>query len=190
VKLGKLPISIAAGSASLVASVALSLSFAAPAGASSCSHAQASPKTVSSRDAQRAVTCLLNKERTDRGLPRLRSNNDLRRSARRHSDYMSRHNCFDHECSGEASIDGRLRKSGYLNSHLTRWLYGENIAYGTRRWASPKAMVKAWMHSSEHRANILNPQFRDLGVGVVWGTFSNPHGSGGIYTTDFGLRRG
>jgi uncharacterized protein YkwD len=51
-------------------------------------------------------------------------------------------------------------------------------------------MVKAWMHSAGHRENILNPDFRDLGVGVIWGTFSNRKGRGGMYTTDFGLRRG
>ncbi len=101
---------------------------------------------------------------------------------------MRRHNCFDHECPGEASIDSRLRRAGYLKSGLRRWLYGENIAYGTQAYASPRAMVKAWMNSPEHRANILNPEFRDIGVGVVWGTFSNPHAAGGIYTTDFGRR--
>ena len=180
--------SFAAGSASLVASLAIGLGAAAPASAHGCSGAGAKPKTISSQQAQRAVKCLLNKQRTKRGLRALHSSHDLKKAARSHSAYMRRHNCFDHECPGEASIDGRLHAVGYLHGGLSRWLYGENIAYGTEDYASPKAMVSAWMNSAEHRANILNPDFRDLGVGIVWGTFSNPHAHGGIYTTDFGLR--
>ncbi len=180
--------SIAAGSASLLASLAFGLFSAGPVSAQPCSGAGATPKTITSRQAQRVVKCLLNKQRTKRGLHKLHSSRDLKKAAREHSAYMRRHDCFDHECPGEASIDGRLRSAGYLRSNLHSWLYGENIAYGTESYATPKAMVHAWMHSSEHRENILNPSFRDLGVGIVWGTFSNPHASGGIYTTDFGRR--
>jgi len=49
-------------------------------------------------------------------------------------------------------------------------------------------MVAAWMHSPGHRRNIVDRSFRDIGVGFVHGTPSNPRTNGGIYTTDFGLR--
>ncbi len=177
-----------AGVAAMVASLAAG-PLAASAGARGCHGAAAAPKTISHKQAQRAVKCLLNKQRAQHGLRELHSSHDLKKAAHRHSAYMRRHGCFDHECPGEASIDSRLRHAGYLHNGLTRWLYGENIAYGSEAYASPKSMVKAWMASPEHRANILNPSFRDIGVGIVWGMPGKRHGSGGIYTTDFGLRR-
>jgi uncharacterized protein YkwD len=46
------------------------------------------------------------------------------------------------------------------------------------------------MHSPAHRANILNPQFRHLGVGFARGyPGGTGSGDGGIYTTDFGMRK-
>jgi len=41
---------------------------------------------------------------------------------------------------------------------------GENIAYGQR---TPQAVVNAWMNSSGHRANILNANYTQIGVGYV-----------------------
>jgi uncharacterized protein YkwD len=101
---------------------------------------------------------------------------------------MENHHCFDHVCGGEASIDSRLRSVGYLGGNLLRWSWGENIAWGEHSYGTPRRIVKAWMNSPEHRANILNGTFRDIGVGIVWGTPHRAHARGGIYTTDFGYR--
>jgi uncharacterized protein YkwD len=174
-----------------LAALFLSMAIAAPAAsAHKCEHARSSPKKVSTKDAQSAVFCLLNNARQRHGLNRLHRNSELRSAARNHTGYMRRHGCFDHQCAGEASISGRLYAAHYLRNGLSRWQYGENIAYGIRHWASPKALVKAWMHSPPHRDNILNPEFHDLGIGIAWGTPTNKHATGAIYTTDFGLRRG
>jgi uncharacterized protein YkwD len=169
--------------------MALAFPFTAPASAGSCAHAKAPAKAISTRQAKSAVACLLNKRRHSHGLGSLKLNHDLSKASRDHSKYMERHDCFDHECPGEATLDSRLRGVHYLLSGLSSWLYGENIAYGTGSHGSPAAMTKAWMRSAGHRANILNGSFRDFGVGVVWGTPGNPHGDGGLYTTDFGYRR-
>jgi uncharacterized protein YkwD len=176
---------------SLVAALFIAMSLApAAASAHKCEHARSSPKKVSARKAQGAVFCLLNNARQRHGLRRLRRNDELTRASADHTGYMRRHDCFEHQCSGEASIDGRLHRVHYLHSGLRYWRYGENIGYGIRHWASPKAMVKAWMHSPPHRENILDPDFRDLGIGVKWGTPGHDHARGGIYTTDFGIRKG
>ncbi len=180
---------VTSGTAAVTALI-LSMAFAPAASAQKCQNAQSNPKQVSTHAAQDAVLCLLNNQRTRHGLHRLRPNNELHDAARNHTGYMRRHSCFEHQCAGEASISGRLYAVHYLKNGLRTWRYGENIAYGVRRWASPKALVKAWMHSPPHRENILNPDFRDLGIGIAWGTPSNSHAKGAIYTTDFGLRRG
>jgi uncharacterized protein YkwD len=58
--------------------------------------------------------------------------------------------------------------------------YGENIAFG---YATAAAVMQAWMNSPGHRANILNPNFTEIGVGVV----ANAHGY--LYwTQEFGAR--
>ncbi|MGI9021584.1 MAG: CAP domain-containing protein, partial [Solirubrobacterales bacterium] len=63
-----------------------------------------------------------------------------------------------------------------------------NIAWGGRSLGTPKQIVDAWMHSSGHRANILNGRFRDLGIGFGSGSPTNRKVNAGIYTTDFGYR--
>jgi uncharacterized protein YkwD len=79
-----------------------------------------------------------------------------------------------------------VRAASYLNPRVY-WTVGENIGWGTAQLSTPQAMVRAWMHSPGHRANILNPSFRDLGVGIVLG---DPQGGDGVtYTTDFGVKR-
>ncbi len=81
-------------------------------------------------------------------------------------------------------------QEGYLLQGLLSWAYGEDIYWGPRHaWGTPAATVRGWMHSPAHWANILNSHFRDIGVGIAWGTPSNGRGDGGIYTADFGYRR-
>ncbi|MBK5117578.1 MAG: hypothetical protein JJE23_11745, partial [Thermoleophilia bacterium] len=67
------------------------------------------------------------------------------------------------------------------------WGLGENIAYGFGSQSSPKLIVKAWMKSSGHRANILNRSFEHIGIGIKPGVpTSGSHGA--TYTTTFGYR--
>ena len=98
--------------------------------------------------------------------------------------------CFDHACSGEGDLGARLENVGYLGGGLSRWAYGENIAWGMRSAGTPSSIVDAWMNSSGHRANILSRDFREIGVGFSAGTPGGGGAPGGIYTTDFGLRVG
>jgi uncharacterized protein YkwD len=159
-----------------------------PAAASSCSHAHANPKAVGTKKAAHAVVCLLDKRRHHYGLSSLHANTDLGRAARDHSRRMDGRGCFDHVCPGEPGIVSRLTRVGYLLQGLLSWAYGEDIYWGPDRLGSPLAAVRGWMHSPPHRANILNGRFHDIGVGVAWGSPSNPHEHAGLYTADFGYR--
>ena len=60
---------------------------------------------------------------------------------------------------------------------------GENIARGG---VSPRTMVRLWMNSPGHRANILQPGFRRLGVGVAAGAPQPVNGAAATYVTNFG----
>lgn len=149
------------------------------------------PSELTTPRARRAVLCYVNRERGRRGIPKLRRDKRLQKASQRHTNKMDKRGCFSHQCKGEGSLESRLRSVGYLHGGLRRYGFGENIAWGTRHLASPKAMVKGWMNSSGHRANILNSNFRDLGVGFSHGTPNNrANRNGAFYTTDFGLRQG
>lgn len=146
------------------------------------------PGQVKLDKARRATQCLLNQVRRRHGLRKLDSNRPLKRAAQRHSRYMDRKNCFAHVCPGEPGLEKRLRAVGYLDSGLLRWGAGENIAWGEGALGTPRRIVRGWMRSPSHRRNILDPGFRDLGIGVVWGSPLAGRHNGAIYTTDFGYR--
>ena len=141
-------------------------------------------------DARDAVLCLVNKQRNKTGLGDLDRDKRLQRAAQRHTDKMDGSGCFDHTCGGEGDLTARLTSVGYLGGGLSRWAYGENIAWGAEDLGTPRAIVKAWMNSSGHRANILSNAFHDVGVGFVAGSPSSSSTNAGIYTLDFGLRIG
>lgn len=142
----------------------------------------------SRRIARRALLCLLNKTRRAHGLRRLRGNARLLRAAERHSRSMVERGYFSHvEPGGLTSLD-RIRRTGYL-SGAHRFTCGENIGWGDGPTSSPRSMMRAWMNSAPHRANILTASFREVGLGEVPGTPGRARASGGTYTTVFGVRR-
>lgn len=159
-------------------------------GSNSCSSGKASPDGLSNAEARDAILCLVNRKRANAGLPGLDRNKRLQKAAQRHTDKMTGSGCFAHECSGEGALDVRLESVEYLTGGLSRWAFGENIAWGMEFRGTPASIVDAWMNSSGHRANILSGQFREIGVGFAPGTPSSASANGGIYTTDFGLRVG
>ena len=171
-----------------IAALAL-LASAPPAAAKSCSGQTAAPGSVSTSKAEKAVFCLLNMQRSKRGIGKLARNRQLDKPSAAHSQLMVDDKCFEHVCPGEKDLGDRL--AAYLANGGRG--YGENIAYGTGDFGSPKSIVKSWMGSEGHRRNILDPDFEHIGIGVVWGApiAGGTGGQGGAtYTTDFGWREG
>jgi len=150
-------------------------------GACSASHAKVRAAAI--RRSRDATLCLLNRVRTRHGLAPLRLNAKLSRAARRHSRDMVRHRYFAHNSRDGRSPFDRMRATHYVPRNASWWL-GENIAWGSRSLGAPAAIVRAWMHSPPHRANILSRRFRDIGIGIVVGAPIG--GAGATYTTDFG----
>lgn len=178
----------------VLAALALVAAFAAAAPApasarSACKEwGKSAPGKLRTGQARKAVLCLINRQRDQAGLPPLDRNRKLQRAAQRHNDRMDGSGCFSHECPGEASLGTRLDQ--YLSGGLRAWGIGENLAWGAGGYGTPEAIVKAWMNSSGHRANILSRDWREIGVGFSPGSPSSGHADAGIYTTDFGLRVG
>lgn len=167
------------------------LAILAPASASAaktpCGSPAAVPRAQSLHQMRSSVLCLLNRIRVHYKLHPLSYNQELRTSASAHSVSMVVHGYFAHEGPG-GSMDNRILRAGYLASG-GRFVIGEDIGGGGGRLGSPLAVVRDWMHSPVHRENILDPHFRDVGVGVARGF---PYGIGGAraatYTVDFGAR--
>jgi hypothetical protein len=62
----------------------------------------------------------------------------------------------------------RVARRGYLRG-WDDWGLGENLGWGQRAEGTPAATVLRWMLSPEHRANMLDPAFTDVGIGVTPG---------------------
>lgn len=104
---------------------------------------------------------LTNAERSKRNIPPLKWNEQLANLGQQHCDDMIKRDFFSHNNpDGETPFD-RMKKAG-----IAYWVAGENIAAGQY---SPEAVIESWMNSAGHRKNILNPDFKSLGVGVVRG---------------------
>ena len=155
-----------------------------------CDDATAMPGQATDDDVRDATLCLMNAERTARGLGKLRAEDTLERVAGRYARQMVRDQFFDHTSPGGSTMVSRIKATSYLRG-VTSWSVGENLAWGSGPLATPKATVQAWMHSAGHRANLLDRDFTEVGIGVADGAPVALDGGGGgaTYVTDFGRRR-
>jgi uncharacterized protein YkwD len=149
---------------------AVVLPFAVPAparaqSATACPGAAAVPAPGAEPATGQAVICLVNAERAARGLPPLREAAPVDLAAARFAAQMVALRFFGHVAPDGSVLDDRVAAAGYAAATV-----GEDIGEGAGVDASPAAaMVATWMDSAAHRANILDPGFRDAGVGVVLG---------------------
>ena len=152
-----------------------------------CRNADITPTEANEPAVREAILCLHNQIRSERGLPQLQENARLRRAAVGHADDMVRRRFFEHTTPGGATMVDRILAARYASRNVG-WSLGENLAWGTGSLATPRRIMRAWMESPGHRANVVKRAYREIGIGVVTGTPSG--GSGGAtYTADFGVVR-
>jgi uncharacterized protein YkwD len=173
--------------ATALSATVLALAGAPAASAASCGSASAQPGEVSRAAMASSTICLLNAERTQRGLHPLKVNRRLARAATGHAGDMVRRGYFSHDSLSGASFVDRIRRTGYLSGRRA-WFVGENLAWGSGDRSSPSAIVHGWMNSPGHRANILQRRFRQIGLGLVMGAPGGAPSPAATYATDFGVR--
>ena len=106
------------------------------------------------------VIRLVNAERAEHGLAAVSEDPRLNEAAQFHARYMAQNDCMAHECPGGPTVPERMNDANY------QWLrVSENIAAGM---AAPDEVVTGWMNSPGHRANILDPEVTDVGVGYLF----------------------
>jgi uncharacterized YkwD family protein/spore coat assembly protein SafA len=127
------------------------------------------PAVSSTATVEQKVVALVNQERAKQGLKPVQADWELSRMARYKSMDMISHNYFSHQSPTYGSPFDMMKEFG-----ISFMSAGENIAAGQ---TSADAVMKAWMNSPGHRANILNPSYTKIGVGLAQG------GSYGYYWT-------
>jgi uncharacterized protein YkwD len=153
-----------------------------------CANTELRPTRSNLSSVRAATRCLVNRERVSRGERALTSSPRLARAAQNHTESMAFGGYFAHVGPGGDTPMTRIRAAGYMfNAHVSIAV-GENIAWGTLRLSTPRAIVASWMASPDHRANILDPRFRSTAIGVSahlpWSLSRGQ--AGGMYTEDFG----
>jgi uncharacterized protein YkwD len=129
-------------------------------------------------DYEQRVVELVNLERANVGLPPLKLNEDLGYSARYHAKDMQDENYFNHDSyDGSTLVCNWGQRISLFYSNW--WALGENIAVG---YDTPESVMseEGWMGSAGHKSNILNTNYREIGVGYYHS----------YWVQDFGARNG
>jgi uncharacterized protein YkwD len=174
----------------LAAAAAFSSPAAAANPSSHCAHASAAPSHLTTPAATHALQCLINGVRRAHHLRPVRAERHLRFAARRHADDMAGHDYFAHVSPGGSTMEGRIRGAGYLR-RVHEWGLGEALAWGDGGAGAPRAILRGLLASPPHRAILLDPGFRDLGIGVARGAPAAGMPGAGALTValDFGRVR-
>jgi uncharacterized protein YkwD len=167
-----------------VASVVAIAAIAAPTAAAR--HARHAQRHL----AARSVVAEINAVREQHGLKPLRLIRTLSSAAGQHSSEMGTRGYFSHDSADGTSFWKRVE--GYYHSSGYRyWSVGENLLWSSGT-LNPETAVTMWMNSAPHRKNLLDRNWRQVGLSVKEFT-SAPgvfHGlSVTIVTADFGVRR-
>jgi len=125
-------------------------------------------------EAELLMLGLINEERTSRGLDPLTINANLNDASEDHSQWMLATDTFSHTGQGGISATQRIENADYALKGS--WATAENIGWQSERGAPGIAddvrdIHESLMNSPGHRANLLNPDLEDIGIGIEVGDF-------------------
>jgi uncharacterized protein YkwD len=134
------------------------------------------------------VFAAINDLRRAQGLAPLRLSRALSLAADEHSLSMAEHGYFEH-----SSLDGSpftRRVAAAYAPGASQWSVGENLVWASPR-LSAREVLNLWLASPTHRATLLSPAWRDVGLGAVRAVAGGVYGGRvvTILTADFGVRR-
>jgi uncharacterized protein YkwD len=154
-----------------------------------CQGTELRPEPANLALVRAAVLCLINRERAEHGIGPLKANRKLEAAAEGHSNELVSANYFAHVSPSGLTPVQRIAATGYIPSPEDGYVIGENLAWGTYELSTPEAVVKAWIASPEHLANILEAHYVDTGIGVtaaVPNSLANG-APGATYAEEFGV---
>jgi uncharacterized protein YkwD len=175
-----------------IAAVAAGLLLGAPGSAGAafaCPNSSVAAADLSNEQMESALFCLVNQRRAGAGRRPVQGDGMLHRAAVRYATTMVGAGFFSHHGADGSTIIRRLRAVGYVRPGWL-WMVGENLIWATGDLSTPESMVTAWMESPEHRANLLYPGFREMGMGAVHGTPEDPADPTGVtVASEYGARQ-
>jgi uncharacterized protein YkwD len=164
------------------------LTTSGSAAASSCANTDVEVTGLSQNQMESSIACLINEQRTSRGLAAVRPNGDLRQAAQSHSDEMVDEGYFEHTSPAGVTFINRIQDTGYTRGARS-WVVGENLVWGSGSLSTPQALVTAWMNSPPHRENLLRGRFREIGISAVAGTPEPKSDPAGVtVSSEYGYR--
>lgn len=115
---------------------------------------------------KRLILQATNKFRASQGRGELKENEALDRAAQGFAEYMARTDRFGHTVDGKQPWE-RVTAAGYQYSIVLENIAWEYNSAGFSAEQLARAFVRGWENSPPHRKNLLDPDVRDLGVGVA-----------------------
>lgn len=113
--------------------------------------------------AESQMIYLINTIRSSHGLQLLNPNPVLNSIARSRSQDMISRNYFSHYTPEGKNIFNILVENGIMYACAA-----ENLSHASpSSWGSPESVINSWMSSSAHRANLLNPHYCQIGLGII-----------------------
>jgi uncharacterized protein YkwD len=166
----------------------------ATAATQACPNADANAAGIAMPAFERSILCVINERRAENHLRPLRPNGLLHDAGEIYvtsmfsGEFYGHHGCLagTNNCS---TVIGRLRFLGYIRPGWA-WIVGETLRGAGPDTSTPNAVVQAWLDSPPHRARLLKPRFRDVGIAAVPGiTDSFPTTDGVTVAAEFGFRQ-
>jgi uncharacterized protein YkwD len=156
--------------------------------AASCPDADSQAQALSTAQIESSLTCLINEQRTSRGVRPVQSDAALRAAAQSHSSEMVSDSYFAHTSPTGLTFIDRITQAGYTRGARS-WTVGENLVWGSGTQSTPNSLVTSWMNSPPHRENLLRGRYRQVGVAVVRGTpQSASDGTGVTVSSEYGYK--
>jgi uncharacterized protein YkwD len=134
---------------------------------------------------EQAMRCMTNYARQHDGLGQFGNAAALDSSATKKSADIIRCNSFSHYACGR-NFTYWMQRSGYLAARC--WRAGENIAWGIENEGNVRSIFVSWLHSPEHRANLLG-RYSQIGIALSIGNLEG-HRDAHVWTQDFGSHCG
>ena len=134
--------------------------------------------------AEQAMTCLTNYARSQSGLAPLQRNPVLDDAGR--AKLAADLSCaeFSHTPCGKPFT---AVFAAYVQG-ATSYALGENIAWGTGSYGTPRQTMSGWLRSTGHRENILNADYRELGIGYLSDQTFQRYSGASLWSQEFGAR--
>jgi uncharacterized protein YkwD len=155
--------------------------YLAPAGTCGAAEEQVG---LDPQTAELAILCFTNYARAHDGLSPLSLNATL--NAAGNAKLAADISCgvFSHEPCGQPfdTVFASYTKGA------SAFQIGENIAWGTGSYGTPRATMNGWLHSAGHRENILTAAYAELGVGSISGQSFQGYSGATLWSQEFGVR--